>query len=140
MKQAMIMLGALAVLSGCTVERVGPPGSITQAVRVKARDVAVYDSPSAVPGRFGVVEEIWVKDTEADSVETMTSELRQKAGAIGANAIVLHPLNRKPNGTRVTLGVQLDNPFDYFRATAIWIGEGERPVRYLGPLGQGGRP
>lgn len=59
------------------------------------------------------------------------------AGARGANAIIMDPLNRRLNGTRVVVGLSLDKPFKYYKATAIWIGDGSRPEKYLGTIGEG---
>ncbi len=98
-------------LGGCTVERPGPPGW------------------------FVSVEEIWVRDDGDELPRVLESRLRTNAGALGANGIVLHPNNRRENGTRVDLDVTLDDPFDYFRATAIWIGEGQPPQIPLGRKG-----
>lgn len=62
----------------------------------------------------------------------MEKELRVQAGTHGANAVVMGKYNRRNNGTRIISDVRLDNPFDYFQGTAVWIGEGERPVKILG--------
>jgi hypothetical protein len=136
----LLMVPGLAVLlSGCAIERVGPPGVVmTRAVRVKARDVKVFASADMVKDRFVVVDDVFVKDNGDDLPREMESRLRVMAGARGANAIILHPLNRRLNGTRVVTGLRLDNPFEYFRATAIWIGNGRRPEKYLGTLGSSG--
>ena len=123
------------VLAGCSVQHVGPPGvTLTRAVKVKARNVMVYNEFQAVPGRYAVVEEVFVKDDGSMSPEEMASNLRVQAGARGANAIVMSVTNRRNNGLRIDTRVRLDNPFDYYSATAIWIGDGPRPETYLGTL------
>jgi len=128
----------IVVLPGCTIERVGPPGVVmTQSVRVKARDVKIFQTADMVQNRFSVVEDIYVTDNGDELPRVLEDRLRVMAGARGANAIIVHPLNRKLNGTRITVGPTLDDPFKYYRATAIWIGEGPRPERYLGTLGGG---
>ena len=120
-------------LSGCTIERVDPPGvMVTRPIRVQARDVQVFETMAEVKGRFSVVDSIYVKDDGKTDPQLLERELRDLAGARGANAIVTDPLNRKLNGTRVDFRPTLDDPFDYFSATAIWIGDGERPEKYLG--------
>lgn len=137
MRRTLITATAIA-LSGCTIERVGPPGvMLTRPIRVQARDVQVFQTMAEVKGRFSVVDSIYVKDDGKTDPQLLERELRDLAGARGANAIVTDPLNRKLNGTRVDLRPTLDNPFDYFSATAIWIGDGERPEKYLGTLGGG---
>lgn len=133
-----LVMGPIFLLaaSGCTVERIGPPGiTMTRPVAVKPRNVLVFGETQRVPGPFSIVEEIYVKDDGDKSVEELERDLRSQAGARGANAILLHPLNRKDNGTRVKLGIHLDDPFDYYRATAVYMGPGPRPEIYLGALG-----
>ncbi len=111
--KVVAILGLAVVLGGCMVQRIGPPGvTLTRPVAVKARDVQVFAEPSAVPGKYAVVEEIWVKDDGEEYPSEMESRLRTRAGALGANAIVLHPFNRRENGTRVSLKPTFDNPFD----------------------------
>ena len=127
-----VALGLAAALSGCTVERVGDAGAtVTRPVIVKARDVAVFANQAAVPGTYSVVEEVWVKDTGEDSPQAMRDRLRVMAGARGANGLILAATNREDNTLRVDLRPTLDNPFEYYSATAIWLREGERPVRVL---------
>ena len=130
------LVTCLAVgLTGCTIERVGPPSVVmTQPIRVDARDVQVFETADLVKGRFSVVDELFVKDDGGDLPRVLESRLRVMAGARGANAIILDPLNRRLNGTRVVVGLSLDKPFRYFNATAIWVGDGPRPEKYLGTL------
>lgn len=139
MRKALVIATAIS-LSGCTVERIGPPGVVlTRPIRVQARDVQVFETMAEVKGRFSVVDTIFVKDDGRADPSILERELRALAGARGANAMITDPLNRKRNGTCVDLRPTLDNPFDYFSATAIWIGDGERPEKYLGTWGGGGR-
>ena len=131
-----LVVGCALALSGCAIEKVGPPGvTLTRPIRVKGRDVQVYRSAAEIPGRFSVVEPIWIKDDGETPPDVLERQLRQMAGARGANAIITDASNRRPNGTRVDLRPTLDNPFDYFSATAIWLGEGEQPQQRLGTLG-----
>lgn len=131
---------ALAAMTACTVERVGPPGvALTRPVSVQASEVRVFETASLVPGRFSVVDDLDIKDDGTEAPRALEKRLRELAGSRGANAIILDPLNRKPNGTRAVTGVTLDNPFEHFRGTAIWIGDGPRPVTDLGTLGGKGR-
>ena len=137
MKIALVIAMTIS-LSGCTIERVGPPGVVlTRPIRVHGKDVQVFETMAEVKGRFQVVDSIYVKDDGKTDPQILERELRDLAGARGANAIITDPLNRKLNGTRVDLRLTLDDPFKYFSATAIWIGEGERPEKYLGTLGGG---
>lgn len=128
----------LAVLftTACTIERVGPPGVVlTRPIRVRASQVQVYETASMVPGQFSVVDDLDIKDDGAELPRVLEKQLRELAGGRGANAVILDPLNRKPNGTRVVTGLTLDDPFTHFRGTAIWVGDGPRPVTNLGTLG-----
>lgn len=134
--KAIPILALAATLGSCTVERVGPPGvTFTRPVVVKSRDVLVFADAALMPGKYSVVEEIWVKDDGNELPRVLESRLRTKAGALGANAIVLYPSNRRANATRIDLRPTFDNPFDYFQATAVWLGEGTRPETYLGTKG-----
>jgi len=97
--------------------------------------VKVFQSAADVKDHFSVVDTVFVKDDRQTLPRVLERQLRVMAGARGANAIITDPLNRRLNGTRVDLRPTLDNPFDYFSATAIWIGDGEPPRKYLGTLG-----
>jgi hypothetical protein len=105
---------------------------LSRPYKVPARDVKVFTSFAELSGRHSIVDEVWIKDEGDLSPEEMEKQLRVQAGARGANAIVMGKYNRRDNGTRIILDVRLDNPFDYFKGTAIWIGEGQRPVKILG--------
>lgn len=133
--RVIALLGVATALSGCVVQQIGPPGvELTRTVAVPARDVLVFDSAEPIPGRYAVVEEVWVKDTGEDTPEEMREHLRVIAGAAGANGIILAKSNRENNKLRIDLRPTLDNPFDYYQGTAIWVGDGERPVKYLGRI------
>ena len=137
----MLTSAAGLALAGCTVEKISPPGIVlTRPIAVKPRNVQVFQDVAQVPRPHSVVEKIWIKDDGALYPDEMLSQLRVKAGAIGANAIVLDPTNRRDNGTRIDLKLRFDNPFDYFSGTAIWIGPGERPETYLVTIGGVRRP
>ena len=131
----MLVIGSAILLSSCAIEHIGPPGvTLTRPIRVKAEDVQVFKAAADVRGHFSVVDSVWVKDDGDTLPRVLERQLRELAGSRGANAIITDPLNRKLNGTRVDLRPTLDEPFQYFSATAIWIGEGERPEKYLGTL------
>ena len=131
MKWIIIGLTGLT-LSSCTIERISPQG-LTQErpYTVPTRDVKVFASFDEVPGRHEIVDEIWIKDEGDLSPEEMEKQLRGQAGARGANAVVMGKDNRRNNITRVILDVRLDDPFDYFQGTAIWVGESKRPLKIL---------
>ena len=138
--RGMIVVAVCFAATGCTIETVSPPGIVmTRAIAVHPRDVMVFADLVGVPARYSVVDEVWIRDDGDMSPREMESRLRVQAGARGANAIIMDKLNRRDNGTRVDLGLRLDDPFEYYSATAIWIGEGERPEKYLGTLGGGKR-
>lgn len=110
---------------------------MTRAHTVPARDVRVFEPADMVRQGFWVVEELTVRDDGEANIAELQRDLRVMAGARGANALVLHPMNRRPNGTRVVVGPSLGDPFEQYRATAIWIGDAPPPVRQLGLLGGG---
>lgn len=136
----MIALAVCFAATGCTIEKISPAGVVmTRPIAVEPRNVMVFADLGSVPARYSVVDEVWIRDDGDMSPREMESRLRVQAGARGANAIVMDKLNRQDNGTRIDLALRLDDPFDYYSATAIWIGEGERPETYLGTLGGGAR-
>ena len=126
-----ILILALPVFSfgGCTIGKTADGGpALTRSVKVPARKVAIYTSASDVPGRYTVIEDVWVKDDRETLPKVLERDLREIAGARGANAVILASTNRKLNGTRVDWYVRLDNPFDYYAGTAVWVGECPPPV------------
>lgn len=94
----------------------------------------MYENAAVVRGPFVVVDESSINEDGTELPRVLEKRLRTLAGARGANAIILHPLNRKPNGTRVITGITLDDPFKHFRARAIHMGSGPQPVQHLGTL------
>lgn len=141
MTSRLLALGSgLLFVTACTVERVGPPGVVlTRSIRVNAGEVSVYETAAAVPGRFSVVDDLDIRDDGIEQPKILEKRLRKLAGDRGANAVILDPLNRKPNGMRIVTTPSLDNPFEHFRGTAIWVGDGQRPVTNLGTFGRKGR-
>lgn len=132
MKRIIIGLAGLT-LGGCTIERISSEGlTLERPYAVPTRDVKVFASFDEVPGRHEIVDDVWIKDDQYLSREEMEKQLRVQAGARGANAVVMSRYNRRDNGTRTLLDVRSDNPFDYFQGTAIWVGEGKRPLKILG--------
>lgn len=129
---SLSLLAAALTIGGCTIQRIDDGGPFaTRPVTVPAKDVAVYQRLEDVPGPYTVVEEVFVKDDGEALIRELESTLRVKAGARGANAIILAQTNRRPNGVRTNFEVGLDNPFDYYSATAIWVGEGRPPVKVI---------
>ena len=136
--RALLIIGLAVGVSGCTIERIGPPGIVmTRAVRVNASDVRIFETATLVKSSFSVVEDVFVKDDGNVLPRELERQLRVMAGARGANALIMDPLNRRLNGTRAVVGPSFNEPFEYFKATAIWIGDGPRPEKYLGTLGGG---
>lgn len=134
-----LLLAGLALgLSGCAIERIGPPGAVlTRAIRVKASDVQVYAAANEVAGQYAIVEDLFVSDDGDELPRVLEERLRIMAGARGANAIIMHPLNRRLDGTRIVNGLALDDPLKYYRATAIWMCSGPPPEKVLGTIGAG---
>ena len=129
MKGFIIGLAGLT-LGGCTIKRVSPEGlTLSRPHTVDTSDVIVFASFEEVPSRHSFVDEVWIKDEGDLSPAEQEKRLRIQAGARGANAMVMGKDNRCNNGTRVSFDVCLDDPLDYFSGTAIWIGEGERPLK-----------
>lgn len=133
----LLSLGcALLLVTACTIEHVGPPGIVlTRSIRIKPSEVNVYETASTVPGPFSIVDDLDIKDDGTEQPRVLEKRLRELAGDRGANAVILDPLNRKPNGTRIVIAPAIDNPFGHFRGTAIWLGDGPRPVINLGTVG-----
>lgn len=130
-----LVTAVATLLCGCAIEHVGPPGvTLTRPIRVKAEDVLVFKSAAEVEHHFTVIDSVWVKDDGDSLPRALERQLRELAGSRGANAIITDPLNRQLNGTRVDLTPTLNDPFKYFSATAIWIGEGSPPEKYLGTI------
>jgi len=124
------------LLSGCTVERIGAPGvTLTRPIRINSEAVRVFRHVADVKSRYSVVDTVFVRDDGETLPRVLERQLRVMAGARGANGIITDPLNRELNGTRVDLRPGLDDTFGYFSATAIWIGDGKPPEKYLGTLG-----
>ena len=123
---------AAALCAGCSVQRLSPEGLVlSRPVTVPARDVAVYDTAAAVPARHSVVEEIWVKDDGSQS----PGEMLRDCGSRPARAAPTPSSSPPPTAATMAPGVSftptLDNPFDYYSATAIWIGAGPPPAKIL---------
>ena len=132
MKWIIIGLTGLT-LGGCTMERISPEGlTLERPYTLPARDVKVFASFDEIQGRHEIVDDVWIRDNQDLSPEEMEKQLRIQAGARGANAVVMSRYNRNINGTRIILNARSDNPFEYFQGTAIWVGDGERPVKILG--------
>ena len=133
----LALAGFTAALSGCAIERIGPPGvALTRPVHVHARDVSVFRDAAMIRNRFSVVDQVFIKDDGETLPRVLEKRLRELAGARGANAIILDSMNRPENGTGVDLRVTLDKPFEYFQATAIWIGDGPPAQEHLGTIGR----
>lgn len=65
--QALLVTCLAVGLTACTIERVGPPGVVmTHPIRVKARDVQVFETADLVKGRFSVVDDLFVEDNGDD--------------------------------------------------------------------------
>ena len=126
-----IAAGSIA-LTACTVMRIddGTPFA-TRPIAVKASAVAVYERPEDTRGPYTEVDSVFVKDDGDTLPRELEKRLRVMAGARGANAIVLAKTNRKLNDFRTYVGIALDNPLDYYSATAVWIGAGPPPVKVL---------
>ncbi len=127
-----VLVLSVCSIGGCAIEKITDGGpAMTRSIKVPARDVAVYANATDVPGRYTVVEDVWVKDDGNSLPKVLERDLREIAGAAGANAVILASTNRKLNGTRVDTRFQLDNPFDYFAGTAVWVGDGAPPVKVI---------
>lgn len=125
---------AAGVLGGCSVQKIADGGpALTRTIKVPADEVVTYNSASDIVGRYEIVEDVWLKDDGSSSPEILERNLREVAGARGANGLILAATNRKANGVRIDTKVRLDNPFDYFAGTAVWVGDTPRRVKLIRP-------
>jgi hypothetical protein len=79
----------LAALAGCVATRATPLGTAVARPPVPADSVVVYRTVEQVPGKY---TEIAIVDADGGNLfagNALLTALRKKAGALGANAIVL---------------------------------------------------
>ena len=127
----MIAAGSIT-LSACTVMRIddGTPFA-TRPIAVKASNVAVFERPEDIRGPYTEVDSVFVKDDGDTLPRVLEEQLRVMAGARGANAIIMATTNRKLNDNRRPAFIALDDSFDHYSATAVWIGADAPPVKVL---------
>ena len=133
-QRLFIVTCSICLLTGCAVETIADSEpKVTRVAKVPARNVVTYRSASEIPGQYTVIEDVWVKDDGDTLPRVLERDLREAAGARGANALILASTNRQLNGLRIDLRVRLDNPFDYYAGTAVWVGAKPAPVSILRP-------
>lgn len=123
---------ALITLNGCAVQKIAEGGpALTKVTKVPGGKVVTFRTASQVPAPYRVIEEVWVRDDGDTLPKVLERNLREVAGARGANGLILASTNRELNGTRVDLKVRLDDPFKYFAGTAVWIGKSPQPITVI---------
>lgn len=97
------LCGALLLaLSACQQVRVTPVAPATARPAVPTESVRLFYSREAVPFRY---EEIALLSMHVDWLvrdkEAIYLALRQKAGELGANAVIIAPMKDSPSGEQV---------------------------------------
>lgn len=118
--RAYLCLSALLLFAACQPVRVTRVGSAPARPPVLTDSVRVFYSRDAVPGRY---EEIALLSTNAEWLtrghEAMYAALRKKAGEIGANAVILSPVE-EPTAVAKVASILISSPAT-LRGSAIAI-------------------
>lgn len=120
MARRLLPLAPLALAAAaCTVVEAGPEATrLAEAPIARPGAMPVFSDLANVPGYMTVVGEVRVANAGRPVAE-VEQDLVQLARARGANAIVLHPFNRRALNVDYAVGAGIDDPFRYSSATAI---------------------
>ena len=99
----MRYLTLVVLLTGCVKTNVVPLGTHVDRPAVVADSVLVYRTADQVPGKYTELAELTADGGDVVAGNKLIAQLRKKAGALGANAIVLLDSTR-PQETVVTGG------------------------------------
>jgi hypothetical protein len=112
---------ALAVAGGTVAPATERSLTLTRSVPPRPSDVRIYASLCDVPGTMEVVGELEVANAGRQRA-VIERSLAVLAGRAGADAIVLHPLNRWELGAAyVSSGPNSFDSFNNSRATAVLV-------------------
>lgn len=122
MIRRLIAIACVLALPGCTIAPASERSlALVRPLPVRAGEIRVYSDLCDVLGAVEVVGELEVAN-KGRKRATIEHELVTLAGRRGADAIVLHPFNRRAFGAAYTsAGVNSFNPFRYSRATAVRV-------------------
>lgn len=131
------------ILSACVTTNASRLGTATQnRPAVFAKDVALYRIASQVPGRY---EEVALLNSSGDSGFTneakMFESMKEKAGEMGANAVVLDALTEPGSGAKVAAAIFGVSAQRKGKALAIWVFPGGiQPTSQIAPQVQSPEP
>jgi hypothetical protein len=96
---------ALSALVGCVATRATPLGAPVSRPAVPADSVVVYRTVDQVPGKYTEIAMVEADGGNLYAGNALLAALRKKAGALGANGIVLLSSREPTSGSaRVTGG------------------------------------
>ena len=118
----ILLVGFATMLAACVTVQSTRLGASVIRPPVSPDQVAIYRTASQVPGRY---EEVALLDASGDYAytdeEQMFAKLRKRAGALGANGIILNSISEPTTGAKVArflIGTPADRTG---RAVAIFI-------------------
>ncbi len=127
----VIAAALLVLLSACVTTNAARLGTATE-IRplVLPANVALYRVASQVPRRY---EEVALLNSTGDSGMTdearMFESMKKKAGAMGANGVILHAVSEPGSGSKVAAAIFGVSAQRKGKALAIWIfPEGPEPA------------
>ena len=107
----LALLPACYSLVGClsvTSTQLGPPRTLADHPAIAAERVAIYRAPEQVPGDYEEVALLHASGSQQWSSESeMMRKLREEAGRLGANAIILEP--ERELSVREKIAIQKSN-------------------------------
>ena len=107
----LALLPACCSLVGClsvTSTQLGPPHTLAEHPVIAAERVAIYRAPEQVPGDYEEVALLHASGSLQWSSESeMMKKLREEAGRLGANAIILEP--ERELSVREKIAIQKSN-------------------------------
>ena len=128
----VLAAGLLLSMTACVTTNATFLGSTSgQRAAVPADRVALYRVASQVPGQY---EEIAMLNSAGNSSSTneaqMYESMREKAGEVGANAVILDALSEPGSGAKVAAAIFGVSAERKGRAVAIWV----FPSDYVAPV------
>ena len=118
----LVAMACGPALAGCVIKTATVRSlALVRAAPVHAGEVRIYSDLCNVPGAMEMVRELEVENMGGQR-PAIEHELATLAGRLGADAIVLHPFNRKFLGAAYAKsGASSLDGFRYSRATAIRV-------------------
>lgn len=113
--------GMTIALAACVTVRATKLGTERPRLPLSSNEVVVYRTEDQVPGPYRELALLDATSEPLTSDARVYSEMRRKAAAVGANAIILSPVRESTIGERVatlSLGMRLPRRA---KATAIFV-------------------